>query len=174
MLSVSVVTQGIVYSDQMAPSNEINIDTTIINRRDLPSNIPLEQAIMNLNKEKNTQLDNNSLSKGITVVSGYIIRMSGTTCQLYIAWSGTVSINIWRASNIRVTNLSLLNPYTYLNVNNFYQGTTAAATGTCYVCTMSIPTSESRANVYASTLQAYYLSFGWRSALINNGTVVIN
>lgn len=94
MLSVSVVTQGIVYSDQMAPSNEINIDTTIINRRDLPSNIPLEQAIMNLNKEKNTQLDNNSLSKGITVVSGYIIRMSGTTCQLYIAWSGTVSINM--------------------------------------------------------------------------------
>jgi len=87
---------------------------------------------------------------------------------------GTDPINIWRASNIRVTNLSLLNLYTYLNVNNFYQGTTAAATGTCYVSTMSIPTSESRANVYASTLQAYYLSFGWRSALINNGTVVIN
>lgn len=53
MLSVSVVTQSIVYSDQMSPSNEINIDTTIINRRDLPSNIPLEQAIINSNKEKN-------------------------------------------------------------------------------------------------------------------------
>lgn len=34
-----MVTQSIVYSDQMAPANEINIDTTIINRRDLPSNI---------------------------------------------------------------------------------------------------------------------------------------
>jgi len=169
-----MVTQSIVYSDQMAPSNEINIDTTIINRRDLPSNIPLEQATINLNKEKNAKLDNNSLSKGITVVSGYIIRMSGNTCQLYIAWSGTDPIHIWRASNIRVTNLSLLNPYTYLIVNNFYQRTTAAATGTCYVSAINIPTSESRANVYASTLQAYYLSFDWRSALINNGTVVIN
>lgn len=173
-LFVSISTQSIVYGDQVEHSNEINLDTTIINRKDLPSNIPINQAITNLNNEKYAKLDNNSLPKGFTVVSGYIIRMSGTTCQLYIAWSGTDSINIWRANNIRVTNLSWLNPYTYFNVNNFYQGTTAAATGTCYVGTMSIPTNETKAEVSASNLQAYYLAFGWRSALINNGTVVIN
>lgn len=68
-----------------------------IYRRDLPSNVPLDQAIINLNKEKNAQLDNDTLSKGLTVALEYIIRMSRTTCQLYIACSGTDPINIWRA-----------------------------------------------------------------------------
>lgn len=68
----------------------------------------------------------------------------------------------------------MIGPVTYLNMNNYYKTTTASPVGTSYVGTMSIPTGETKAKVSATNLQAYYLSYGWRSGIIDNGTVVIN
>ena len=114
------------------------------------------------------------LLRGPTIIGANIIRMSGTTCQLYLAWSGTESISSWRANNIKATNLNLIGPVTYLNANNYFRNTTASPVGTTYVDTMSIPTRETRARVSVSNLQAYYPTYGWRSGIINNGTVIIN
>ncbi|MBO0430749.1 hypothetical protein [Enterococcus sp. DIV0660C] len=155
----------------------LTLDTKILNKEDLPSNVPIEKTLENITKQNSrtvetgileSQNDDRSL-RGTTVVGANIIRMSGTTCQLYISWAGTDSINIWRANNIKATNLNLIGPVTYLNMNNYYKTTTASPVGTSYVGTMSIPTKVS-----ATNLQAYYLSYGWRSGIINNGTVVIN
>lgn len=76
--------------------------------------------------------------------------MSGTTCLLYISWAGTDSISTWRANNIKATNLNLIGPVTYLNMNNYYKKTTASPVGTSYVGTMSIPTGETKAKVSAT------------------------
>ncbi|WP_271027330.1 hypothetical protein [Enterococcus thailandicus] len=160
----------------------LTLDTTILNKEDLPSDVPIEKTLENITKQNSrtvetgileSQNDDRSL-RGTTVVGANIIRMSGTTCQLYISWAGTDSINIWRANNIKATNLNLIGPVTYLNMNNYYKNTTASPVGTSYVGTMSIPTGEIKAKVSATNLQAYYLSYGWRSGIINNGTVVIN
>lgn len=160
----------------------LTLDTTILNKEDLPSDVPIEKTLENITKQNNrtvetgileSQNDDRSL-RGTTVVGANIIRMSGTTCQLYISWAGTDSIGTWRANNIKATNLNLISPVTYLNINNYSRETTASPVGTCYVGIMSIPTGETKAKVSATNLQAYYLSYGWRSGIINNGTVVIN
>lgn len=123
------------------------------------------------NQIKTSEKRNN---RGTTVLSAYIIRMSGTTCQLCLAWSGSDAINTWKANNIKTTNLSLFSPVTYSNINNYYRTVTAASTGTAYVDTFSVPTNETQARVSASGVAAYYLLYGWNSALIKDGNVVIN
>lgn len=161
---------------------ELSLETTILNVDDLPSEVPIEKTLIEMNQQRLEEIDSNILQhgrtnqllRGATVIGANIIRMSGTTCQLYLAWSGTDAINAWRANNIKATNLNLIGPVTYLNINNYSRQTTASPVGTTYVGTMSIPTKETKAKVSVSNLQAYYLLHGWRSGIINNGTVVIN
>ncbi len=158
------------------------LDTTILDVEDLSLDVSIEETVIEMNQQRLKTIDSeilkprsaDQLLRGATIIGANIIRMSGTTCQLYLAWSGTESINAWRANNIKVTNLNLIGPVTYLNINNYSRSTTASPVGTTYVGTMSIPTGETRARVSVSNLQAYYLRYGWRSGIINNGTVVIN
>lgn len=161
---------------------ELSLETTILNVDDLPSEVPIEKTLIEMNQQRLEEIDSNILQhgrtnqllRGATVIGANIIRMSGTTCQLYLAWSGTDAINAWRANNIKATNLNLIGPVTYLNINNYSRQTTASPVGTTYVGTMSIPTKETKAKVSVSNLQAYYLLHGWRSGIINNETVAIN
>ncbi|MGM0157512.1 hypothetical protein IGI47_001824 [Enterococcus sp. AZ191] len=160
----------------------IFIDTTILDLEDLPSDVPIEETLIEMNQQRLKKIDSeilkprsaDQLLRGPTIIGANIIRMSGTTCQLYLAWSGTESISSWRANNIKATNLNLIGPATYLNINNYFRNTTASLVGTTYVGTMSIPTRETRVRVSVSNLQAYYLIYGWRSGIINNGIVIIN
>ena len=160
----------------------MTLETTILDLENLPSDVPIEETLTVLNENRLETIADETLQptiaeqrlSGTTVIGANVIRMSGTTCQLYLSWAGTDSINAWRANNIKATNLNLIGPVTYLSTNNFYSSTTASSVGTTYVGTMSIPTKEKEAKVSVSNLQAYYLLHGWRSGIIKNGLVVIN
>lgn len=153
----------------------VSIETIMLDYESLPKEFPLNITISMINQERNQiKTSEKRNNRGTTVLSAYIIRMSGTTCQLYLAWSGSDAINTWKVNNIKTTNLSLFSPVTYSNINNYYRTVTAASTGTAYVDTFSVPTNETQARVSASGVAAYYLIYGWNSALIKNGNVVIN
>lgn len=155
------------------------IEAAILDLDNLPEGNSVEERINKFHEENEVSEFSQLLAspfetRDTTVITAYIIRLSGTSCQLYIRWAGVHSINTWRASNVRVTSTSLLNPATYMNANNFYRSVTAGAAGSAYVGTMSIPTSQAQARVNFTNLQAYFLAFGWRSAVVNNGTANIN
>lgn len=79
----------------------LTLDTTILNKEDLLSDVPIEKTLKNRTKQNSRPVETGILEsrnedrslRGITVVGANIIRRSGTSCQLYISWAGTDSIS---------------------------------------------------------------------------------
>lgn len=75
---------------------------------------------------------------------------------------------------MRVESNSLLFPDTYAVLGNVFKNVVGASTGSVYVGTVSVPTSQDSVRISVSGLQGYYMKSGWRSAVVKNGTAVIN
>lgn len=117
----------------------------------------------------------NASTNSITVITSGIVRIgTGEVCQIYLNWKGSDPINIWRFSSMRVESNSLLFPDTYAVLGNVFKNVVGASTGSVYVGTVSVPTSQDSVRISVSGLQGYYMKSGWRSAVVKNGTAVIN
>lgn len=160
-------------------AQEIEIETVFIDGRGLTTDeieLKLEEAI-----EENTSATTNSVqarsaqTRALTVVTAGVVRIgTGDVCQVYLHWSGSSPINVWRMSRMEIKSNSLLFPDTYDVITNFYSDVVGAPHGSVYVDTVVIPASQDSVKISASGLQANYMLSGWRSAVVKNGTAVIN
>lgn len=150
-------------------SQEVEIETVFINEKNLT--IEKLEQIHEENQSKNTS------QRAITgtIVTAYVNRIgTGNTCQIYLRWDGNLLINTWRFTELTVRSKSIISNTLYARFSPFYKTVPAAANGTVFLGTFSVPTSQNRVRVAASGLQAYTLSNGWLSAIMNNGEATIN
>jgi hypothetical protein len=101
-------------------------------------------------------------TKGFSAVTLFIVRNSGTNCELYVKWNGTYRYNSFRYKRMIVRENSI-NAKVFLNQYKqyqwFYVHAAASPIGTAHVAYLNIPVGISNVYIDAREFQGYNLDF---------------
>ena len=90
------------------------------------------------------------------------------------SWDGNLYITRWRLTELTIRSSNILTNTLYASFNPGAKDVPGATSGSVFLGTFSVPTSQSQVIVATKGLQAYTTSNGWLSAIVNNGQATIN
>ncbi|WP_373742482.1 hypothetical protein, partial [Jeotgalibaca porci] len=145
------------------------IETVFINEE----NLTLEK--LDEIHEENQELKPAKRAVTGTIVTAYVNRVgTGKSCQIYLRWDGNLYITRWRLTELTIRSSNILANTLYASFNPGAKDVPGATSGSVFIGTFSVPTSQSKVRVATKGLQAYTTSNGWLSAIVNNGQATIN
>lgn len=153
-----------------ADSGKTTVSAPVIT---IDENTAMGKTIDNSSKNSTSNIAP-SASASYTYSDAYIIRHSNTTtCDVYLAWSGTILTNDWYFNSMTIKSTSWLFPTTYKTFGSSYHPCDAGTSGAVLIGQATIPTNVSQVSVAIDNLQeynmtnAYWLSVAWVTTAVN-------